>query len=79
MGQALCLGAKHKQMQFEYKAGCEKGCEGGKGASEEAASLSTAPSALSRCSGPHPSKLSMGLRGPIGMGSFGFKVTPRQK
>lgn len=39
LGQAPSLGAEPKQVQFEYNVECEKGCEGEKGASEEAALL----------------------------------------
>lgn len=39
LGQAPSLGTEPKQVQFEYNVECEKGCEGEKGASEEAALL----------------------------------------
>lgn len=64
VGQALCLGSEHKQIQLEYKAECEKGYEGGKGAfGRGSAAQAPLPPALSRSSGPHPSKPSSGLAG----------------
>lgn len=64
VGQALCLGAEHRQIQIEYKAECEKGCEGEKGAfGRGSTAQGPSPPALSRSSGSHLSKPSAGLAG----------------